>query len=103
MPSVTVELTTDLQQLNLLVDAKRSADNLPPIPSYGKVNRITGGGAGLVIVSRSPLPTTSESYRLANNEATPIYADTIGDRHPLNSFWLRGEAGGEFAHIDIGY
>jgi hypothetical protein len=103
MPSCVVTLTTDYQQVNILVAAKRTTDGLPPIPSNAKIKRITGGGNGMVFVSRSPLPVDAEDYRLATNEATPFFGNDGANSENLNCFWLKGEAGGETAKLSIDY
>lgn len=103
MPTVVVSLTISYQQMSTLVATQRASDGLPPIPSNAKIKRITGGGAGMISVSRSPLPATAEDYRLANNEATPFFGDDGARSENLNCFWLKGENNGDLAKLSIDY
>lgn len=103
MPSTPVTLTTSLQLLSDLIATARTANSLPPIPSYAKVRRIIGGGAGTTFVARSPLPTTNYDYRLAENEATPIFGDGNMCSENANQWWLRGESNGDIARIEVDY
>lgn len=102
MPGITVTLTTSYQQLNVLVDAARTAAGLPAIPSHAKMRRLVGGTGG-TYASRSPLPATHSDFFLPPNDATPIYGDGVVAGNNLNTWWLKGDADGDTTRVEIDY